>query len=92
MYAISNFPLSKYNINTYYSKISFIGTLIYRDIYLSGSRNLIYLDILFLLQPPLLVHSDMKWGKVKAWWDSHHETEGGSGEPLNFPINEEFTF
>ena len=27
--------------------------------HLSGSRNLIYRDILFLLQPPLLVHSDI---------------------------------
>ena len=43
---------------TIYSKISFIGTLIYRDLHLLGSRNLIYRDILFLLQPPLLVHSD----------------------------------
>ena len=75
-----------------YSKTSFIGTLIFRDFHLAGSRNLIYRDILFLLQPPLLVHSDMKWGKVKAWLDSHHETEGCSGEPLEIPINEVFTF
>ena len=34
----------------------------------------------------------MKWGMVKAWWDSHHETEGGSGEPLEIPVNEVFTF
>ena len=66
--------------------------LIYRDLHLSGPGNLIYRDILFLLQPPLLVHSVMKWGKEKAWWDSHHETEGGSGESLEIPINEVFTF
>ena len=29
---------------------------------------------------------------MKAWWDSHHETEGGSGEPLEITINEVFTF
>ena len=46
-------------IITGYSQTSFIGTLIYRDLHLSGSRNLIYRDILFLLQPPLLVHSDI---------------------------------
>ena len=46
-------------IKCIYSKTSFIGTLIYRDLHLSGSRNLIYRDNLFLLQPPLLVHSDI---------------------------------
>ena len=43
----------------YYSKTSFIGTLIYRDLHVSGSRNLIYRNILFLLQPPLFVYSDI---------------------------------
>ena len=48
-----------YRLKMLYSKTSFIGTLIYQDLHLSGSRNLIYRDILFLLQPPLLVHSDI---------------------------------
>ena len=98
-----------------YSNTSFIGTLIYRDLHLSGSRNLIYRDILFLLQPPLLVHSYIvcrcficrsfimsiflhtficvnKCQHTTRVMATHHETVCGSGEPLQIPINEVFTF
>ena len=57
---VQNMDIFTYvNSKFIYSKTSFIGALIYRDLHLSGSRNLIYRDILFFLQPPLLVHSDI---------------------------------
>ena len=102
-----NFPMAEYLMC--YSKTSFIGTLIYRDLHLSGSRNLlvhseivcrcficrsfimsIFLHTFVLYIPSLsLLNVNILTTRVMA---THHETVGGSGEPLQFPINEVFTF